>query len=428
MPRTLEDWLDHQQRLHPRAMDFTLDRVRTILARLGLLDGGPPTYTVAGTNGKGSVTALIESVQRAAGRRTGLYTSPHLARYQERIRIDGREIDEPALLAAFERVEAARGELALTYFEYGTAAALAAFDAAGVGVRVLEVGLGGRLDAVNAVDPDVAVVTSIGLDHCEYLGDTLEAIGAEKAGIFRPGRPALFGSAEMPASVAAVAARVGARLERLGTGFAAEVGADGRWSWRRGARRLEDLPPPALAGAVQYANAATALAALDAAGALPGTPAVARGLESVRLAGRFDVRPDANGVEWVFDVAHNAAAATVLSANLRARPAPRTWFVAGILRDKDAPAIARALGPATGPADDWCAVTLDGERGTDGAALADTLAVALGRPVAHAASVEAGCERAATRATAGDRVVVFGSFHTVGPALGWHHLYCAAPR
>lgn len=258
--RTLEQWLAYQQGVHPRAMDFTLERMRTLLGALDLATPRARVITVGGTNGKGSVTATLEAVARAGGLRVGLYTSPHLSRYTERIRLDGAEIDEPTLVAVFERIEAARGDTTLTYFEYGTLAALAAFADADVDLAILEVGLGGRLDAVNAIDADVAVVVSISLDHTEYLGDTLEAIGREKAGIFRAGRPALYGSLAMPASVAAEAARVGARLERLGTDFRAVVAADG-FDFERGATRLAGLPPPALAGSAQYANAATSTAA-----------------------------------------------------------------------------------------------------------------------------------------------------------------------
>ncbi len=427
MPTTLAEWLEHQQRVHPRSMDFTLDRSRAVLERLGVARPAARVITVGGTNGKGSVTAMLDAVLRAGGQRVGHYTSPHLVRYAERIRIDGREIDEPHLLDAFERVERARGEITLTFFEYATAAALLAFADARLDALVLEVGLGGRLDAVNAIDPDVAVVVSIGLDHREYLGPTREHIGREKAGIFRAARPAIFGSREMPSSIGECAKAIGARLERLGRDFAAAPHADGTWRFTRGDLALDGLPPPALRGAVQYDNAATALAALAAGGVLPASDAVERGLCDVRLPGRFDVRP--GPVEWIFDVAHNADAAAVLADNVRARPAQgRTFWIVGILRDKDADAVAAALAPAVRDGDAWCAVTLPGERGVASAELAPLLERALGRRVAQADSVEAGCEWAASRARPGDRVLAFGSFQTVGPALEWHRLYSAAPR
>jgi dihydrofolate synthase/folylpolyglutamate synthase len=426
MRRSLDEWLEYQQRVHPRAMDFTLDRVRIVLDRLGLLRPNATVITVGGTNGKGSTTAMLDAVLRAGGRRAGLYTSPHLVRYEERIRIDGREIDAPHLVDVFERVEAARGEVTLTYFEYATVAALLAFADAKLDAYVLEVGLGGRLDAVNAIDADASVVVSIGLDHCEYLGDTLEAIGREKAGIFRRDRPAIFGSLEMPASIATCASDVGARLERYGHDFHADVGEDA-WTWRRGTAQLAGLPRPALHGDVQFANAATALAALASIDALPSRDAVAAGLGDVRLPGRFQVVPGA--VEWIFDVAHNPAAAGVLARHVVGAPARgRTFWVAGILRDKDSAAIAAALAPAVRDDDAWCAVGLPGERGVSGTELGRVLEPVLGRAVTTATDVDAGCAWAARHASPGDRVLVFGSFHTVGPALEWHRLYSAAPR
>ena len=423
--RTLAQWLEHQQRLHPRSIDFSLERIRVVLGRLGLTRPRVPVLTIGGTNGKGSVTAFIEAVLGAAGWRVGLYTSPHLSRYQERIRIGGSEIDAAHLIAVFERVEAARGDLALTYFEYGTAAALAAFADADAGALVLEVGMGGRLDAVNAIDADVAVVTSIDLDHCEYLGTTLEAIGREKAGIFRAGRPAIFGSLAMPDSIASEAARIGAQLERFGRDFTAEVRAHD-FSWQRGATRIEGLPPPGLTGPVQFDNAATALAALAAGGLLPPRAAIVQGLAGVRLAGRFERLPGA--VEWIFDVAHNPASAAVLAAALATLPCSgRTLLVVGMLADKDSAGVASALGRVLGARDQACAVSLPGERGLSAVALAEWFAPVLKRPLATALSVEAGCAWAASTARPRDRVVVCGSFLTVGPAREWHRLYCA-PR
>lgn len=423
--RTLEQWLEYQQRVHPRAMDFTLDRMLALLATLKLGKPAARVITVGGTNGKGSVSATLEAVARAAGLSVGVYTSPHLSRYTERIRIDGVEIDPATLVALFERIEVARAGTTLTYFEYGTLAALAAFADAGVELVILEVGLGGRLDAVNAIDADVAVVVSISLDHTEYLGGTLEAIGYEKAGIFRAGRPAIYGSLEMPASIASEAARLGARLERFGTDFGVEVGADG-FTFERGATRLAGLPAPALAGRAQYANAATALAALDAAGLLPAPAAVARGLAAVTLPGRYQVIQGA--VEWVFDVAHNPGSAAVLAQTMAERRGTgRTLVVAGLLADKDATAVGRELARALGARDMVCAVSLEGKRGRTAQALAAEWEPLLGRTLATAASVEAGCAFAAHAAERGDRVVVFGSFHTVAPALEWHRLY-SSPR
>ena len=423
--RTLAEWLVHQQRVHPQAVDFTLERIATVLARLGVDRPAVPVITVGGTNGKGSVTALLESVLRAGGRRTALYTSPHLLRYTERIRLDGREIDAAALPPLFERIESARGEVTLTYFEYATATALLAFADARPEVLVLEVGLGGRLDAVNVIDADVAVVTSIGLDHSEYLGHTLEDIGREKAGIFRRGRPAIYGERRMPESIGSEAARIGATLERVGRDFDYVLRPAG-WDFQRGALALAALPPPALEGPVQFGNAATALAALAAAGLLPGRAALERGLATVMLAGRFQRLP--GPVDWIFDVAHNADGAAAMAAALRARPVSgRTLVIAGVLADKDADAIAAALAAGLGARDLVCVVTLIGERGRTAVELEAAFAPRLGRVLATADSVESGCAWARQLATAGDRVLVFGSFLTVGPALEWHRLYCGGP-
>jgi dihydrofolate synthase/folylpolyglutamate synthase len=424
--RSFAEWLDYQERVHPRAMDFTLDRIRAVLERLGVATPRAPVITVGGTNGKGSVTALLDALLRAAGRRVGLYTSPHLLHYGERIRIDGRQLDEVRLIGIFERIEAARGEITLTFFEYATAAALCAFAESPLDLLVLEVGLGGRFDAVNAVDADVAVITSISLDHCEYLGPTLEDIGREKAGIFRAGRPAVFGSGAMPASVAAAAERIDARLECLGRDFDFEVAGSG-WDWWRGGLRLAALPRPALRGPIQYANAATALAALAAGGWLPGRDDVERGLAAATLAGRFQSVP--GPVEWLFDVAHNPAGAAALADTLIENPpVGRTLVVAGVLADKDADGIGRELARALGARDLVCAVTLPGARGRSAADLEERFAPALGRVLTTAASVEAGCAWARRHAEPGDRVLVVGSFQTVAPALEWHRLYCGDPR
>jgi dihydrofolate synthase/folylpolyglutamate synthase len=421
--RTLAEWLDYQSRIHPLSMDFTLDRIRTVLDRLGLLTPKPPVITVGGTNGKGSVTALLEAIVSAGGGRVGVYTSPHLERYQERIRVAGAEVEEAWLLEAFEAIEAVRGEITLTYFEYATAAALWCFARDPLDLIILEVGLGGRLDAVNVIDADASIVVSVSLDHCEYLGDTVEAIGFEKAGIFRAGRPAFFGSTAMPASIEAHATHLGARLERFGAEFTAVL-ADSGFEFRRGSTHLQGLPPPALQGAAQVGNAATVLAALESLELLPAPTAIAAGLRGVRLTGRFEVRP--GPVSWVFDVAHNPGAAAVLVDTLRAEPrAGRTILVAGMLRDKDAVAVGRELARLVAPGDLVCAVTLAGERGRPADELAALWGPLLAGEISLATDVEAGCAFAAHHAVPGDRVVVFGSFHVVGPALHWHRLYCS---
>jgi dihydrofolate synthase / folylpolyglutamate synthase len=419
--RTLAEWLELQDAVHPRSIDLTLERVTRVARTLGV--DSPPfrVITVGGTNGKGSVAAHAEALLEAAGVRSGLFTSPHLERYNERIRVAGAEVRDEELIEAFERIEAARGATTLTFFEYNTLAALMIFARRGVGTAVLEVGLGGRLDATNLVAADVAVVVSVGLDHRDWLGDTVEAIGAEKAGIFRAGRPAILGTADMPASVFAAIAALGARALVAGRDFTWMV-SGARWSYRGPGLELAGLAPSDLPGAIQYRNAATALTAVAAlAGNAPLPRALDAGtvnaaLGSVRLAGRLQVLP--GPVEWILDIAHNEPAARVLAAHLRERPlarGARTLAVAGVLADKDATGIGAALAPLV---DEWILCTLPGPRGGSAADLAQRLAL----PQAHprlADSVERGCEMARRDARPGDRVVVFGSFHTVGPALAW---------
>jgi dihydrofolate synthase/folylpolyglutamate synthase len=387
---------------------------------LGWQQPAVPVITVAGTNGKGSVSGYCAAIMAAAGLRVGTFTSPHLRDYRERVRVHDRLASADELVSAFERIEAARATVGLTFFEFNTLAALLVFDAAQLDVWVLEIGMGGRLDAVNVVDPDVAVVVSIGLDHQEYLGTTLEAIGREKAGIFRRGRPAVLGSNDMPAVVEETARKVGAPLKRLGKEYAyAHEGAI--WHFRGSRWNLPQLPPPALMGEAQYANAATAIAALeeiDARLAIPAA-AVARGLREVDLVARFQVIvPTASpGPTWILDVAHNPAAARVLARNLRDHPsAGRTLGVCGILADKDAAAVVAELRDCI---DAWWCVTTDGERGRSGASLARMIEEKVAAPVQAADSVSAGCTAALANAKPFDRVVVFGSFHVVGPALNW---------
>lgn len=423
--RTLAEWLALQESVHPRSIDLGLTRVSEVAHTLGLDAPAFRVITVGGTNGKGSVAAHVEALLCALGARVGLFTSPHLLRYNERIRVMGHEVSDQELLEAFERIEAARGVTTLTFFEYNTLAALSVFARRGVEVAVLEVGLGGRLDATNLLAPDVAVVASVGLDHCDWLGASLESIGAEKAGIFRAGRPAILGSAAMPASVYAAIAALGARALVAERDFSWSI-ADGRWSYRGPRLALEDLAPSALAGSIQYRNAATALTAvaeLAATMPLPGTLAPASvnaALASVRLAGRLQVVP--GPVEWILDIAHNEPAARVLAAHLRERPLPamgrgagRTFAVVGVLADKDAAGIGAALAPLI---DEWIVCALPGSRGGSAAQLGQRLDLPQAR-LTLAASVQRGCELARDAARPGDRVVVFGSFHTVAPALEW---------
>lgn len=412
---TLSDWLRWQEQLHVREIDLGLDRARGVLERLGLPRPAWPVITVAGTNGKGSTVAMLESLLRSAGLRVGCYSSPHLLRYNERIRIDGNPVEDHPLCEAFARVDAARGDTSITYFEFGTLAALDLFSRAGLDAAVLEVGLGGRLDAVNIIDADVAVVTGIGIDHVEWLGPDRESIGREKAGVFRRGHVAVCSDPEPPASIAAHASAVGARLRQLGRDFHYRA-RDGRWDWEGVATRLSALPPPALPGRVQLQNAAGVLAAIEALErpALLAHDVVARGLATVRLPGRFQILPGAPPL--ILDVAHNPHAAERLVETLADQPCvPRTVAVTGMLRDKDAAGVFERLCPFV---DAWYLCELDSPRAAAAAQLAEALnGLAAPGSVHVAGSVQAALKAAKLAAGPDGRVLVFGSFLTVAGAL-----------
>ena len=423
---TLTDWLDHQQRTHPHAIALGLDRVRDVWRRLGAPAPAPVVITVAGTNGKGSTVAFLEAMLTAAGRRVGAYTSPHLLRYNERVRIDGADADDAALVGAFERIERARGEgagapLPLTYFEFGTLAALLLFADAGVDVAVLEVGLGGRLDAVNIVDADASIVTTIDLDHQDWLGEDRDAIGREKAGIFRAGRPAIIGEADPPRGLLDEAARIGARL-RLAQRDHVSAREPGGWywsGWRDGDGEAPHLhlPTPALAAACQQDNAAAAIAALyalrDRLGWNP--QAIAHGVATARVAARL--QRHAGVPDLVVDVAHNPQAARALADWLERERAPgRTLAVFGALGDKDVAGIVQALMRCV---DAWFLAGLDRDspRGLPAAELALRIAAPLEpEPSRHAGVAEA-LAAACRDARSGDRVLAFGSFFVAAEAL-----------
>ncbi len=414
--RTLADWLTQQESVHPKTIDMGLDRVTSVARTLGVDKPAYRVITVGGTNGKGSTVVHLDTMLRTGGISTGMFTSPHFIRYNERIQVDGAEVTDAELVAAFERIEHARGTTTLTFFEYNLLAALVIFAERAVDVAVLEVGLGGRLDAVNLVDPDVAIVCSIGFDHRDYLGDTLDLIGAEKAGIFRAGRPAILGTDEMPRSVFAAIESLEARPIVAGKDFKWNIANEGRWSYDGLSLSLRDLPPSALVGSIQYRNAATALAALEALGSVQlNERTVSAALRAVRLPGRFQsVQKDS--VEWILDIAHNEAAAVTFARHIRERPAKgQTLAVVGILNDKDAGAIARVLEREV---DHWILCALSGPRGGSAEDLARRMSLSPSA-VSLAASVEEGCAIASATAKPGDRVLVFGSFHTVGPAMQW---------
>jgi len=407
---TLADWLDRLESRARGGIVLGLDRVSEVLDRLAPARAATVLH-VAGTNGKGSSVAMLAALLEAAGFRTGVYTSPHLHRYNERIAVDGQEASDDDIVAAFERVEAARGDVPLTYFEFGTLAALELFGVRGVDVAVLEVGLGGRLDAVNAVDPDGGLITSIALDHQAWLGETREAIGREKAGIMRSGRSTVFAALDRPASIDAAAEAVGATLLAAGRDFAWTAAEDGRFAYRGPAWQLDALEPPALPGDFQLANAAGALCLLEAVGlhADLSAAAVSKALASVRVPGRME----RHAGRFVLDVAHNPAAAAALAGLLERTNGPRRVAVIGVLDDKDVEGIVEPLLPAV---DEWIAVSADSPRAIPAAELARRVANAANAHSLIAADIDAALREAQARAGADGEVLVIGSFHTVGPA------------
>jgi dihydrofolate synthase/folylpolyglutamate synthase len=412
--RSLDDWLAWISAQHPSTIALGLDRVRKVLEgmRLSL---SAAKITVGGTNGKGSTCAMLERILLEAGYRVGTYTSPHILRYNERVRLQGEDADDATLVRSFERVEAARGSTPLTYFEFGTLAALAIFDEAKLDAMVLEVGLGGRLDAVNAVDADAAIVASVDIDHVDWLGGDRESIGFEKAGIFRAGRPAIFGSVDPPRRLVEHATSIGADLQLLGRDFRVES-HPGQWDFvgRRGAKHA--LPIPALRGRWQLDNAAAALAALDElAGRLPvSVGEVKRGLATVRLAGRLQTLPGRPPI--VLDVAHNPHAARALADALGGMAfAESTLAVFAMLADKD---IAGVVDAVRGRIDRWYVAAAEAERAAPAMRVAEILARHdAGRPVRTFATVDAALRAARGDAGPNDRIVVFGSFTTVAEAL-----------
>ena len=406
--RSLAEWLAFIERQHPSAIALGLDRVASVFQSMSLKIEAP-VLTVGGTNGKGSTCAMLESILRCAGYRTGLYTSPHLVRYSERVRVAGAEADDELLAEGFAAVEAARGDTALTYFEYGTLAALWVFQHEKAEVMVLEVGLGGRLDAVNVVDADCAVLTSVGIDHVDFLGPDRESIGREKAGIFRPGRPAVIAEPDPPESVRRA---VGEKL-LIGKDFGFTP-AQGQWSyWGPGGMR-PGLAHPALRGANQLRNASAALCALDCLRErLPlAMQEIRRGLAEVELPARFQTLPGRPQI--VLDVAHNVQAARVLADNLGASGfAPETFGVCGMLRDKDIAGVLREMAPRITR---WHVASLGGARGATADELAQFLAA---KEVEKHASPGAAMARALEQAGENDKIVVFGSFLTVGEVIEW---------
>ncbi len=418
--KTLNDWLAYCEQLHPTAIDMGLDRVRSVAQRMAIAFACP-VITVAGTNGKGSTCMMLEAILREAGYHTGVYTSPHLVHFEERLRLDGESVDATELVAAFARVERARcqndDEVSLTYFEFSTLAILDIMRTKRLDVVILEVGLGGRLDAVNIIEPDCAIITSIDLDHMAILGDDREAIGYEKAGIMRTGKPAIVSDPMPPQSVLDRALEVGADLWRVGADFNV-TGDKQQWGWAGRGRRYSGMAYPALRGANQLVNAGGVLAALTALrDKLPVTAqAVRNGLVFVDLPGRFQIVPGQPTL--VLDVAHNPHAAAALAVNLDAMGFfPTTHAVFGAMADKDLAAMLVRLGPIV---DKWYFTDLPTPRAAKATDLLQLWQANNSRKDASAASFpdpESALQAALAGADPADRIVVCGSFFTVGGVL-----------
>lgn len=414
LPDTLEGWLARLEKQHPKAIDLGLERVREVAARMDLGKPAKQVISVAGTNGKGSTVAFIDAIARAAGMRVGSYTSPHLLRYNERVRINGVEAGDADLIAAFAAVEAARGDTSLTYFEAGTLAALWLFERAGLDLAVLEVGLGGRLDAVNLVDADAAVITTVDLDHQDWLGDDIEQIGFEKAGIARAWKPLVLGDDDPPASVLRHAYAIGASSWRIANDFFAEPVDAEHWRYREIGFELR-LPIPRLAAPVQLRNAACAIAALRSIGFEAEPEAYASGIAQADAGARLQ-RVECSGIEILIDVGHNPQAARALAEALRTSPIEgRTRAVYAALADKDAAGVVQALREAV---DDWylAGSASAGARGLEVAELRTRLPADL--PLrGQSDSVADAIDVALGDAQPGDRLLVFGGFHAAEQGL-----------
>ncbi len=422
LPTTLADWLAVLESLHPKAIDMGLERVAQVKQRLGITFDCP-VIIVGGTNGKGSTCAMLEAILLQGGYRTGVYTSPHLLRFNERARIAGEAVSDEALIQAFTQVEAVRGEVTLTYFEFTTLAILKLFADAKLDVAVLEVGLGGRLDAVNVMDADVAIVTSVDIDHTEYLGDTREKIGFEKAGIYRGGKTAICSDPVPPASLVKHAEAIGADLWLVGRDFNYS-GDKLQWNYAGRGQRRNSLAYPALRGANQLLNACAALAALqNLHQRLPlGAQEIRGGLAMVELPGRFQVLPGRPPI--VLDVAHNPHAAAALAQNLGNMGFHRyTYAVFGAMADKD---IAGVIQQMKEQIDHWCVTDLPLPRAASAEHLveilhqqgiADSDVVGAESTVRTFSSAAAAYNDAVSRAEENDRIVVFGSFLTVAGVI-----------
>lgn len=414
LPDTLDGWLARLEKQHPTTIDLGLERVREVAMRMSLGKPAKQVISVAGTNGKGSTVAFIESIARSAGLKVGAFTSPHLLRYNERVRIDGVDASDADLVAAFNAIEAARGEISLTYFEAGTLAALWLFERAHLDMAVLEVGLGGRLDAVNIVDADCAVITTVDLDHQDWLGNDIETIGFEKAGIARAWKPLILGDDDPPASVLRHAYAIGASSWRIANDFFAEPIDDTHWRWREVGYELL-LPMPALTAPVQLRNAACAIAALRSIDFEAEPDVFARGIEQMKVGARLQ-RIERDGIDILIDVGHNPQAARALAQALRAQVIEgRTHAVYAALADKDAAGVVDTLRDVV---DAWYLAGSEdaGARGISSAELMARLPADL--PLRERFDrVDQAIDAALRSVGRGDRLLVFGGFHAAEQGL-----------
>ncbi|HNP37293.1 MAG TPA: folylpolyglutamate synthase/dihydrofolate synthase family protein [Woeseiaceae bacterium] len=409
----LADWLARLETFSPAEIVLGLERVHTVWERLAL---APPAtvLTIAGTNGKGSSVAMTAALLTEGGMLVGAYSSPHVIEFNERIAVAGQPATDEEIVAAFERIETVRGATPLTYFEYGTLAAMLVFATRGVDVAVLEVGMGGRLDAVNAFEPAAGLITNIALDHCAWLGNDVETIAVEKAGIMRRGKPIVFGAASAPLAIGRMATAIGAELVQAGRDFSWQsTGAN--WSWQGRAHHLTDLALPALPGATQVSNAAGVLAMLEAAGytGILQKELIDRALSGLALSGRMQLI--VSDRHWLLDVAHNPAAAQVLASTLAGDDFDgATIAILAMLDDKDVAACVAALAPCV---DRWIAVTADSKRAIPAAELARQVANVVNKACLETDTIEQAMTAARAFTSSTDRILVTGSFYVVGPAL-----------
>ena len=411
----LNEWLEWQEELHFTAIELGLDRCTAVAENMGLLNPDFTVISVSGTNGKGSSVTMIDSILTNSGYKTGCYTSPHLIRYNERVKLGGIEVTDEMLCESFSRIDHARGDISLTYFEFGTLAALDIFHHANIDVALLEVGLGGRLDAVNCIDADVALITSIDLDHMQWLGMDRESIAREKAGIFRENRPAICSDPHPPETVLGYAKEIGAKLYIPGRDFNYHL-SDDNWSWQWNSVAYENLPRPGQYNSCQIQNAAGVLMVLNTLKSiLPvNAGAIEKGLKNFSLAGRFQMLSE--GTQTILDVAHNNQSAKMLVHNLKQFPSSgKTHIIIGMLKDKDRNSV---LGELIEIADYWHTVTISNPRGSDSETIKNEL-LELGAnvPISENDTVADAFHKIEAETGIHDRIVVTGSFLTVGEAM-----------